>query len=298
MVTDEEGFKYPLVNQETCITCSRCINTCPQLKRYEPRSCTKAYAAVHTDESIQVRSSSGGFFTALSHYVLNKGGVVFGAKITADFQHVVHDYAEDIADLEKLRGSKYVQSDINTMYIKARSFLKEGRLVLFTGTPCQIAGLNEFLKKQYDNLITCDFICHGVPSPLIWSKYISTYKDVKKISFRDKSHGWKKYSLAIDTKKKKVVEPRKKNLYLKGFSKNLYLRPSCYSCQFKSGRSQSAITMGDYWGVEHSIPELSNSKGVSALIIHNEQVLPIIEQLDLKLIPSHFESIVKYNPSY
>lgn len=168
---DNEGFLYPIVNKEICISCGLCEKVCPVLSQGEPRKPLKVYAAKNQDEEIRRQSSSGGVFTLLAEQVIREGGVVFGAIFDENWE-VKHDFAETIEGLAPFRGSKYVQSRIDDNYKKAERFLNQGRKVLFSGTPCQIAGLKRFLRNEYDNLLTVDFVCHGVPSPGVWRQYL------------------------------------------------------------------------------------------------------------------------------
>jgi len=203
MKEDAEGFLYPVVDEKKCTQCKQCERICPAIVQGKERKPLNVYAAKNPNEEIRKESSSGGMFTLLAEHVINEGGVVFGARFNADWE-VVHDYTETIQGLAAFRGSKYVQSEIGDMYIKARYFLSTGRTVLFSGTPCQIAGLKAFLQKDYDNLLTVDLVCHGVPSPLVWKKYLeeviskiisttppNTRIVVFDIKFRDKIYGWK-----------------------------------------------------------------------------------------------------------
>lgn len=228
MSEDEEGFIYPRVNLNVCIDCHLCEKVCPVFNQNEIRIPIQCYAAVNTDADIRKESSSGGIFTMLAEKVLDQGGVVFGAAWNEKWQ-VVHKYTDNKGGLSAFRGSKYVQSIIGNSYKQAEEFLKDGRFVLFTGTPCQIAGLKKFLGKDYENLLAVDFICHGVPSPKVFRWYLQEEIDqfaaqkrydkpnkcssvphipkediilpdgvqIRKISFRDKRKGWKTFSLAL-----------------------------------------------------------------------------------------------------
>ena len=198
MLEDEQGFLYPKVDTAKCIDCGLCEKVCPVLNHGEPRQPLVCYAAIHHDEKIRLASSSGGVFTALAEYVITNSGVVFGARFNEKWE-VVHDYTETIEGLAAFRGSKYVQSTIGDNYRLAEQFLKDGRQVLFTGTPCQIAGLNNYLRKEYENLLSVEVACHGVPSPLVWREYIKD-KNPTSINFRDKRNGWKEFGLNINTR--------------------------------------------------------------------------------------------------
>lgn len=298
MVEDDEGFLYPKVDSSLCIDCSLCEKVCPVINQGEPRIPDMVYAAKNLNEEIRMVSSSGGIFTLLAEEIIAKGGVVFGARFNEEWD-VVHDYTETIEGLSAFRGSKYVQSRVGKCYSQVEEFLKKGRKVLFSGTPCQIAGLKRFLRKEYDNLLTVDFVCHGVPSPGVWREYLKEEiarqcdgkntvlshpvlngRDarIESISFRNKSLGWKKYSFALTFsvsdghgEKNSVLlsEPLNKNIFLRGFLADLYLRPSCYACPSKSFKSGSDITIGDFWGVQHVMPEIDDDKGVSVVMVND-----------------------------
>lgn len=227
---DDKGFRYPLVDKESCIECGLCTKVCPCINTNESVKPLNVYAAKNPDDKIRKNSSSGGIFTMLAEVIIKEKGVVFGACFDKKW-NVVHDFTESIDGLRAFRGSKYIQSRIGETYKICKSFLKQGRLVLFSGTPCQIKGLKLFLRRDYDNLITIDFICHGVPSPGVFRWYLQEKLDnyascnktkkklfkfqhvqrifpdevlmpkgvnIKEIRFRDKKEGWKKYSFVLD----------------------------------------------------------------------------------------------------
>ena len=327
LVEDAEGFLYPHVDRNSCIDCGLCEKVCPIINVGEPREPLCCYAAKNKDERIRIESSSGGVFTLLAENIIDDGGVVFGARFD-DKWDVVHDYTETKSGLAAFRGSKYVQSRIGNTFRQAESFLKEGRKVLFSGTPCQIKGLKLYLRKDYDNLLTVDFICHGVPSPGVWRQYLdetfmkpdrregrrkntvlSSPKDIPVItgiSFRDKKLGWKKYSFVVRGKsagqadKNSVLlsDMHQNNVYMKAFLSDLILRPSCYGCRAKGGRSGSDITIADFWGIQNVLPEFDDDKGVSLLIINSQNIK---EQLQIEKYSSAkilYEDIFHYNPSF
>lgn len=322
---DSEGFLYPQVDTESCIDCGLCEKVCPMLHHSEEvRKPLAVYAAKNKDEEIRRTSSSGGVFTALAEEIIREGGVVFGACFNSDWE-VVHDYTETVEGLSRFRGSKYVQSRIGETYSQAETFLKAGRKVLFSGTPCQIAGMRKFLKKEYENLLTADVICHGVPSPGVWREYLKEEiarqrgkntvlprpipeKDVlvEGISFRDKTLGWKKFSfaLALSTTNGSGEKfsfcsrmPLNENLFLRGFLADLYLRPSCYACPFKCGESGSDVTLGDFWGLQEVMPELDDDKGMTALLVNNERGKEWLDKTDISLIPTEYEKVFRSNPA-
>lgn len=320
---NEEGFLYPIVDKEACIDCGLCEKICPVLNQGEERQPLEVYAAYNKNEEIRMQSSSGGIFTALAEQIIQEGGVVFGARFNEDWE-VIHDYTETAEGLSVFRGSKYVQSRIGNTFNQAEQFLKQGRKVLFSGTPCQIAGLKLFLHKEYENLLIVDFICHGVPSPGVWKKYLeelianqddrnkqfysslNSLRNISHIEFRNKCLGWKKYSFALNLSisdehgiKKTVLlsEICTENIYMKGFMANLYLRPSCYSCPSNRLKSGSDITIGDYWGIQNIYPNIDDDKGICCVMVNTEKGIFSLSSVDMhKLISSH-EEVYKGNPA-
>lgn len=290
MEEDREGFLYPKIDLGVCIDCGICEKVCPVIHQADsPKEEPTTYACYNKDEEIRKQSSSGGIFTLLSEIVLAKNGIVFGARFDENFD-VIHDYTETVDGLKAFRGSKYVQSRVGETYMQAERFLKDGRDVLFSGTPCQIAGLKRFLRKEYSNLLSVDFICHGVPSPKVWRMYKQSLLDkvdknsvsatckpeFTEIQFRDKTEGWKKFSFAATiriTDQNSVLqrEVHTKNSYMIGFLRDLYLRPSCYQCPAKRLKSQSDITLADFWSIEkyHQIKDYD--KGISIVIINTDK---------------------------
>lgn len=328
---DNEGFLYPVVDKEICIDCGLCEKVCPVLHQNEPRKPLKVYAAINKNEEIRLQSSSGGIFTLLAEKTINDGGVVFGVRFDENWE-VKHDYTETIEGLAAFRGSKYVQSWIDDNFKKAESFLKEGRKVLFSGTPCQIAGLKHYLRKEYDNLLTVDFICHGVPSPMAWRSYLSevvrakreTGKNlvslslnvmpfIKGITFRDKTNGWKKFGFRIHYVASKatqnmvsesttedifLLEHYRKNVYMKAFLSNVSLRPSCYACPAKMQKSHSDVTLADLWICKDNIhlDKYNDDKGLSCVLINSK----ISEEflMSAQLYEIELEDGLKANPCY
>lgn len=306
MQTDKEGFKYPHIEKKKCINCNCCEKVCPIINSTlngQPRS-IKAYAAYHKDETIRMSSSSGGIFTALAELIINQGGVVFGAAFTEDFG-VQHICVETIEKLDQLRGSKYLQSKIGNAYQQAKQFLAQGRIVLFTGTPCQIEGLISYLGKEYDNLFTQDLICHGVPSPMVWQRYIKFREkkiasNAKRVFFRNKRYGWKMYSLHFEFKNQlEYAQVYSKDLYITSFLRNWCLRPSCYSCHFKKSNRLSDITLADFWGIENVCPEMDDDKGTSLVLLHSLKGEKLWNQICQNTVYQEVnaEQSVKYNPS-
>ena len=264
----------------------------------------RCYACINKDEPIRIKSSSGGIFTLLAEQILRDKGVVFGAGFNKKFE-VEHSYIESKKNLGRFQGSKYVQSKIGKTYKQTQEFLETGRKVLFTGTPCQIAGLRSHLKKNYKNLFCVDVICHGVPSPIVWEKYLEyregiAQSSIKKISFRDKQTGWKSYSTSfwfLNNTKYQSVHGR--DPYMIAFLKNISLQPSCYSCQFKSLHRQGDITLGDFWGIKNILPNLDDDKGVSLVIINSNNGKNIFEKIQNRIlyhkVNLKLSDVIRYN---
>ncbi|MDR2971810.1 MAG: Coenzyme F420 hydrogenase/dehydrogenase, beta subunit C-terminal domain [Bacteroidales bacterium] len=289
MQKDAEGFLYPFIDKERCNKCEICEKKCPAIIQGSEKKPIKVYAAKNPDEEIRNLSSSGGIFTLLAEYTISNAGVVFGAKFNEAWE-VVHDYTETTEGLAAFRGSKYVQSDIGNAYKTAKDFLSVGRKVLFSGAPCQIAGLKAFLQKNYDNLMTVDFVCHGVPSPLVWKKYLNELvgdiRHISDIRFRDKNTGWKSYNSVVcllsnlDGNESQFIESFNVNTYMKGFLCDLYLRPSCHNCPTKSLKSGSDVTIADYWGIQNVLPKFDDDKGVSLVMVNTEKGKLVYDFLD------------------
>ena len=335
MYEDDEGFSYPLVNQDTCIKCGLCEKVCPMLlqaKKIEPQ---KVLAAKNPCVEERMNSSSGGVFLLLAKEVIKQGGVVFGAVYDEKWE-VHHIYATKIEDVYPMMGSKYVQSRVENSYREAEKFLKQGRKVMFVGSPCQIAGFRVFLRnKEYDNLLAIDFVCHGVPSPGVWRRYLAeTYSNsemmvqyrrqaagknsvllsslnakspIGDIKFRDKTEsGWKKFRFVVRQKSASKADQNTvlssdihyMNVYMKGFLNNIYLRPSCYSCKCKNGVNHSDLTLADFWGINTINPSFDDDKGCSLVLINSERGNAIFESLKLETWKSDLKIAKQFNPGF
>lgn len=286
---DSEGFYYPQVKLSLCINCGLCENVCPVLHQDKPRTPEIVYAAKNSNLATRLASSSGGIFALLAETILRQNGVVFGARFDNEW-NVFHDYTESLDGLSVFLGSKYVQSKIGNTYKLAEQFLKEGRKVLFSGTPCQIAGLKRYLRKEYDNLLTVDFVCHGVPSPMIWRDYLNA--KIRPLGV----DGRNLVSQSVEvTDKTLLYEPHKANLYMKGFLKNLYLRPSCYACPAKCGKSGADYTLADFWGASTYVGDFDDDKGLSAVLVYKNKVN--IESFDMGFKVVGLNDILSQNPA-
>lgn len=312
MHEDSEGFLYPVVDKESCTDCGLCEKVCPVIHQDTPHDPLSSYIAINRNEEIRLRSSSGGIFTLLAEAVISEGGVVFGAQFDAAW-NVVHAWTDTIEGLAAFRGSKYVQSRIGDTYREALEFLKQGRKVLFSGTPCQIAGLKKYLCKEYDNLLTVDFICHGVPSPGVWQRYLNDFRSslssneppvITGVSFRDKRNGWKtynfrlRYSFPSSIEAQEFVQPFTENPFMRGFLSDIYLRPSCYACPAKSGKSSSDITIADAWGIDQFAQEHDDDKGACYVLENTGQGCLAMKSLRFEQHPVDIEMVRRYNPSY
>lgn len=304
MKSDNEGFLYPHIDTAACNNCGLCEKICPMAKPMEPQKPLQTFAACNNNEEIRSKSSSGGVFTLLAEKTITEGGVVFGVKFDEEWMPRF-DYSETIEGIAPFRGSKYVQAITGEAFTQAEKFLKEGRKVLFSGIPCHIAALKGFLRKDYDNLITMDIICHGVPSPKIWKQYLlqkSDKREITDINFRDKSTGWKRYSISIymqeGEKAIKTSELFHSNSYMKIFLNDVILRPTCYQCPFKNNRSNSDITIGDCWGIDRHNPQADDDKGMCAVLINSSKGKDFYPTHGIKNIEYGFEQIIDGNPAY
>ena len=307
--SDAQGFLYPEVNKESCIDCGLCEKVCPVINKtnQSKNNPSTLYAVKSHDDAVRKQSSSGGFFSLLADYVLTKGGVVYGAAFDDAF-NVYHSRVDDISDLHKLRGSKYVQSRIGKTFRECKDDLKAGKLVLFTGTPCQISALGHFLHKDYDNLIKVEVVCHGVPSPMVYQQYLkeTIIKDVEdrtitKVNFRTKLGSWKKYFFTVEYNDRGEICEYKEcvtdSLYMKGFLSDLYIRPSCFECPAKNFTSGADFTIADFWGQEYTFPEFDDDKGVSAVFVNTDKAQTVFSQINAVVVEKLFADFIKYNPS-
>jgi coenzyme F420-reducing hydrogenase beta subunit len=303
MKADSEGFLYPVVDNTRCTGCGLCKNACPVLNHTKADTAAiKAYACKNRNLAQRLQSSSGGVFTLIAQQVIDDG-VVFGAAFDDSFA-LSHRCALSIEDLSQLRGSKYLQSEIGGSFEQVMAFLNSGRQVLFTGTPCQTRGLKNYIGRDYDNLLCADVICHGVPSPTVFKKYLTELESrygaaAKSVSFRAKKPDWKHFSVEIlFNNGKKYSKPFTEDIFMRGFLSNLFLRPSCHNCPVKNFRSGSDITLGDYWGVESVLPEFADAMGVSLVIANTVKGEAAIKKIagNMDCLTADLGHAVKYNP--
>lgn len=325
---DTEGFLYPKVDDDACIKCGLCEKVCPILNQVDKLPVQEVLAVKNPNEEERMNSSSGGVFLPLARGVINKGGVVFGAVYDKSWE-VHHVYAEKIEDVNPMMGSKYLQSKIENTYNEAERFLKQGREVMYVGSPCQIAGLRTFLRnKEYPNLLAVDFLCHGVPSPGVWRRYLAeTYggygakehgrlqatagkntvllsslnatSPIGDIKFRDKTEsGWKKFRFVVRQTSASKADQNSvlssdihyDNPFMRGFLSDIYLRPSCYECKCKNGVNHSDLTIGDYWAARVTDQDFDDDKGVGVVLVNTSKGKEYFNMLNMKVRKSTLDN--------
>ena len=325
---DTEGFLYPKVDDDACIKCGLCEKVCPILNQVDKLPVQEVLAVKNPNEEERMNSSSGGVFLPLARGVINKGGVVFGAVYDKSWE-VHHVYAEKIEDVNPMMGSKYLQSKIENTYNEAERFLKQGREVMYVGSPCQIAGLRTFLRnKEYPNLLAVDFLCHGVPSPGVWRRYLAeTYggygakehgrlqatagkntvllsslnatSPIGDIKFRDKTEsGWKKFSFVVRQTSASKADQNSvlssdihyDNPFMRGFLSDIYLRPSCYECKCKNGVNHSDLTIGDYWAARVTDQDFDDDKGVGVVLVNTSKGKEYFNMLNMTVRKSTLDN--------
>jgi len=275
MTADKEGFLYPQIDEALCIECDLCTQVCAFHDSYRiggNYDQPLVYAAKHRSDEVRMNSSSGGLFTAISDFVLERNGVVYGAAFGKDFE-VRHHRAETVEERDRFRGSKYVQSNLLGIYKEVKTELRKGKTVLFTGTPCQNAGLRSFLNKEYEGLYLCDIVCHGTPSPRLFADYIAFCEKkqgskIKEYYCRYKGNGWHSHTeKAVFANGKEDFHSLLSQAYKSLFYSHVALRPSCHNCKFCNFNRPSDITIADFWGIEKSMPDFDDNKGVSLVLV-------------------------------
>lgn len=313
MEEDSEGFLYPVIDSLKCVECGKCVKICKQQTLLDCTEETEVFIGQNNDDEELKESSSGAIFPAIAQYILDQKGLVCGAAFDSEnvCRHFIIDNRED---LKKLQGSKYVQSSLGDVFERIEKYLAAGRIVLFSGTPCQVAGLKSYISDMRgtgkdDNLVLVDLLCHGCPSPAVFKKYLSYRQQedngdkIVKISFRDKAHGWRNFYNTYQYQNGAAYSvPCGEDLYFRGFLRNAFLRPSCYKCKFKQLERASDITLGDSWSMASIVPGVDNDKGHSFIISHTKKGAKIISDLDrvihLVKISKTIENGGLYEPAF
>ena len=284
MKSDVEGFNYPSIDHEICVKCGMCLKVCPVGKAIQNEPC-KAYAAKNNDVAIRTSSSSGGMFSSLANYILNKGGVVFGAGYNESFE-VVHMAADNEQLLSNLRASKYVQSDLGDSFRAIENILKKNRWVLFVGTPCQVAGLKSFLKKEYDTLIVVDVLCYGVPSPMVFKSFIEFLQTknkskIKEFYFRDKKFGYSSPNVKAIYENGLIEEMTSDvKSFARSFFSGITTRPSCFNCAFKGMNRLADLTLGDLWIVDDISQDMDDETGTTLVFAYSDKAAKLVSDLN------------------
>lgn len=278
MAEDWEGIPYPQIDQKKCIHCGQCEAVCPLERQSQEKRETrerKYLGAQAKEDPLRFTSSSGGVFPVLARQVLLEGGVVFGAVMGKEGR-VFHRGIEDVCELPQVQKTKYVQSDLQGCYSKIARYVKAGRQVLFTGTPCQCQAVKRYLGKEYENLLLADLVCYGAPSPGIWRSYV---KELEKkyggtfsgFGFRDKRAKDNGHTVSVQIEGKEYAYPMKQDSFCRVYFRNYTIRPSCQECPFCTVERESDLTMGDFWGIEKVKPEVEDGMGTSLVILHTKK---------------------------
>lgn len=294
-------FCYPEINAPRCVHCNQCEKACPVLgRKSKPETGYPiAFAAKSNDDSVRLHSSSGGAFYELASQMLRDGGYVCGAVFDESF-HVRHIISNTQEDIFRMMGSKYAQSDVGYCYREIKEKLNAGEKVLFSGCPCQVAGLRTYLGKSYKDLLLVELICHGIPSDQMLQTYIHMQEKkygakLKRMEFRNKAKGWHGSSVRMEFENQRIYsKPITADAYMNGFLGSATLKSSCYDCHFRNFAAGSDIILGDFWGAEVELPEDDN-KGISAILINSGKGMDILDRCNLTLTPTNVETVIKYN---
>ena len=297
-----DGFYIPIINSEKCVDCGLCVKSCHILTpRREKKQPFHTYAGWNRNLSVRKDSSSGGVFSCIATYCISQGGVVYGATMDENLQ-IKHIRVDSIEDLAKLRGSKYVQSNLSGVYKSIKEDLKKETKVLFIGSPCQVAGLYAFLKRDYNNLLTIDFVCHGVPSQETFNKYLKKIhvnkENTKEVIFRYKK-GWGMQMSRVLKNGDQHIIPPNQSFYLKAFLKGMIFSEACYNCHYSVSMRVGDITIGDFWEIGKKIPFNADTRdGISLLLCNTEVGDSVLKECkDLQLIERTLQEAIEGNPN-
>lgn len=284
MVEDDKGFRYPQIDYSRCNKCGLCDRVCAFNEHYKGYgNHPSIYAVKNKDEAVRNTSSSGGMFTAISDKILEDGGIVYGAGYK-DRLYVCHKRATTKEQRDEFKGSKYVQSDIGRSFIRAKQDLDNDLKVLFTGTPCQVSALRSFLQKDYENLLTVDFVCHGTPSNKLWQDYLDviekdTRNKVVDADFRDKDKGWRAQKTKLHFQDKQTTKIKGEQSFFYLFVYNFMLMPSCHNCKYTNFNRVGDITVADFWGIEQIMPGFNDDTGISLVLVNSDKGAALLESI-------------------
>lgn len=302
---DANGFLVPIINEDRCINCGMCQKVCPALNLFQDdRNKPKTFAVKNNNTEMVLTSSSGGVSSLLGEYIISRGGAIVGAVFDNCF-NVAHTLIDDEKELHKINGSKYVQSNLKDTFLTIKERLNQNNTILFFGTPCQVAALKVFLGKEYERLFLVDIVCHAIPSPYIWEKYLNELKNkynsnIFSVDFRCKDSGWDTYSIKIVFEDGGVfLEPAKNNKYFLSYMMGMHSRKSCDNCQYKQIHKVSDITLGDFWGIKTLLPDFYDSNGVSLVMINSDKGERLFNSISKKTVYKSvdFNDAIKNNVS-
>lgn len=312
MEPDLEGFLQPVIKRDKCISCGLCVKACPILSPLSKPDHKKQrlFALHHKDTKVRAMSTSGGFFSAISSHIIKSGGMAVGAVFDDNFK-VIHYCTSDIHEVWRFSGSKYVQSELSDIFVKIKDFLNQNKPCVFSGTPCQVAGLIKYLRKPHNNLFTVEVVCHGVPSPLYWKSYLK-YQEKKNgskivsVRFRDKKFGYGSGTMKIDFSNGHTYNRgHESDLFLRPFTDCMIDRLSCYHCTFKGMDNHFAdFTIYDGWHVGKWNRKMNDDKGTTLVFVHNERALNLFEsfrsdftvqEVDIKDEYAKQDAVMLYN---
>lgn len=295
-------FCYPDIDADLCINCNKCELSCPILgeKSKPENGFPIAFAAKSKNDEVRIRSSSGGAFYEFADKMLKDGGYVCGAVFDEEF-HVKHIVSNSKNDVYRMMGSKYAQSDMGYCYREIKDVLEKGHKVLFSGCPCQVAGLRTFLGKEYRNLLLVELICHGIPSDQMLQAYIRMQEKkygakLKRMEFRNKTKGWHNSAVRMEFENGKIyAEPMTIDAFMQGYFLGVSLKESCFSCQFRNFASGSDLTIGDFWGAEIEMSHIDDNMGLSVVISNSQKGTVFLEKTMTSCVPVKMDNILKYN---